>query len=286
VADRADGGSDAGHEAAFAANRSLWDTWTAIHVGGEFYDLDGFRAGGVRLRPYEIEMVGDVAGRSLLHLQCHFGIDTLSWARLGARVTGADLSPAAVEAARTLATELGFPEARFVESNLYDLPAVLDGEFDVVYTSRGVLAWLPDIRAWAQVVARFVAPGGRFFITEAHPVFSVFENDGVAPGELRLRYPYWEHHDPLVFPVTGSYADPDAEVGDETEHSWDHGLGEIVTALIDAGLRIEALVEHPFLAWKADFLVEEPPGSGEWRIPPDGPGELPLMFSLLASRPG
>jgi SAM-dependent methyltransferase len=275
-----------GHDAAFAANRSLWDTWTAIHVGGAFYDLDGFRAGGVRLRPYEIEMVGDVAGKSLLHLQCHFGIDTLSWARLGARVTGADLSPAAIEAARALADELGFAEARFVESNLYELPAVLDGEFDVVYTSRGVLGWLPDIRAWAGVVARFLAPGGRFFITEAHPVLQVFENDGVAPGELRLVYPYWEHHDPLTFAVHGSYADPDADAGDEMEHSWDHGLGEIVTALIEAGLRIEALIEHPFLAWKVDFLVEDPPGSGEWRLPPEVQGELPLMFSLVASKPG
>jgi SAM-dependent methyltransferase len=274
------------HDASFAANRSLWDRWTSIHVAGEFYDLDGFRLGGVRLRPYEIEMVGDVAGRSLLHLQCHFGIDTLSWARLGARVTGVDLSPAAVAAARALAGDLGFPEVRFIESNIYDLPAVLDEEFDVVYTSRGVLGWLPDIRAWARVIARFVAPGGRFFITEAHPVLNVFENDGVAAGELRLVYPYWEHREPLVFAVHGSYADPDAEVGDETEHSWDHGLGEIVTALIDAGLRIEALVEHPFLAWKVDFLVEDPADSGEWRLPPGTRGELPLMFSLLASKPG
>src|SRR4249920_2995421 len=114
-------GSDRNAEA-FAANEALWDAWTAVHATGDFYDLAGFKAGGVRLRPYEIEMVGDVAGRSLLHLQCHFGIDTLSWARLGARVTGADLSPAAIDLARTLADELGFLEARFVRSNLYELP--------------------------------------------------------------------------------------------------------------------------------------------------------------------
>lgn len=271
------------NEAAFAANRSLWDAWTKIHAEGDFYDLARFKAGGVRIRPYEMEILGDVAGLSLLHLQCHFGIDTLSWARLGARVTGADLSPAAVELARALAVELGFPEARFVESNLYDLPANLEGEFDLVYTSRGVLGWLPDIRGWARVVARFVAPGGRFFISEAHPVFDAFENEGVAPGELRLAYPYWEHPEPLVFPVTGSYADPDADVADQTEHAWDHGLGEIVTALIDAGLRIDRLVEHPFLEWKADWLVEAPDGT--FRLPPEVRGELPLMFSLLASKP-
>ena len=270
-------------DASIAANRSLWDAWTAIHAAGEFYDLEGFKAGGVRLRPYEIEMIGDVTGKTLLHLQCHFGIDTLSWARLGARVTGADLSPAAVELARSLADELGFPEARFVQSNLYDLPDVLDGRFDVVYTSRGVLGWLPDIAAWARVVAHFVAPGGTFFITEAHPVMNVFENEGVEPGELRLVYPYWEHATPLTFEVKGSYADRDAEVHDQVEHSWDHGLGEIVTALIEAGLVVTALVEHPFLDWKVDFLVEDE--AGKYRLPPGTAGELPLMFSLKATKP-
>ena len=136
-------------------------------------------------------------------------------------------------------------------------PGALDGTFDIVYTSRGVLGWLPDIRAWARVVAHFLAPGGTFFITEAHPVVQAFENEGVEPGELRLAYPYWEHAEPLTFAVKGSYADPDADVGDLTEHGWDHGLGEIVTALIDAGLRIEKLIEHPFLDWKVDFLVDE-----------------------------
>jgi SAM-dependent methyltransferase len=271
--------------ASFAANEELWNAWTAVHAAGDFYDLEGFKAGGIRIRPYEIDLLGDVTGKSLLHLQCHFGIDTLSWARLGARVTGADLSPDAIELARVLADELGFPEARFVCSNLYDLPEALDGSFDIVYTSRGVLGWLPDIRAWARVVAHFLASGGTFFITEAHPVMNVFENEGVAPGELRLTYPYWEHREPLTFAVKGSYADPDADVGDLTEHSWDHGLGEIVTALVDAGLRIDKLIEHPFLEWKVDFLVEEEAGDDRWVLPQGTPGELPLMFSLLASKP-
>ena len=278
-------GAHAANAESFAANEALWDAWTAIHATGAFYDLEGFKAGGVRLRPYEIEMVGEVRGKTLLHLQCHFGIDTLSWARLGARVTGADLSPDAVDLARSLAIELGFPDARFVRSNLYDLPAALDGQFDVVYTSRGVLGWLPDIRGWARVVAHFLAPGGTFFISEIHPVAQVFENDGVAPGELRVTYPYFEHPEPLTFLVKGSYADPTADLGsDLVEHGWDHGLGEIVTALIEAGLRIETLIEHPFLEWKADFLVED--GEGRWRLPPGTAGELPLMFSLRATRPG
>jgi ubiquinone/menaquinone biosynthesis C-methylase UbiE len=279
-------GADPAHAGAYEANRALWEAWTAVHAEGEFYDLAGFRAGGIRLRDEEIEAVGDVRGKTLLHLQCHFGIDTLSWARLGATVTGADFSPAAIRLARELAADLGFADARFVESNVYDLPANLDGEFDVVYTSRGVLGWLPDIAGWARVVARFVKPGGIFYISEAHPVFQAFENEGVEPGELRLAYPYWEHRDPLVFEVHGSYADPTADVGEQREHGWDHGLGEIVTALIDAGLVLEWLRESPELDWAADFLVETAPGSGRYRLPPEVKGELPLMFSLRARKPG
>jgi ubiquinone/menaquinone biosynthesis C-methylase UbiE len=268
------------------ANRANWDERVPIHVSGEFYDVASFKGGQERLQPFEIDEVGDVSGKDLLHLQCHFGIDTLSWARLGAVVTGVDFSPAAVRLAQELAVDLGFPEARFIESNVYDLPDVLDETFDVVYTSRGVLGWLPDIAAWARVVARYVRPGGRFFITEIHPVAQVFENEGVAPGELRLAYPYWEHAESLVFDVKGSYADPSADVGEQREHGWDHGLGEIVTALIEAGLRIERLEEHPTLGWSADFLVETAPGSGSWALPPGTRGELPLSFSLLATRPG
>jgi hypothetical protein len=131
-----------------------------------------------------------------------------------------------------------------------------------------------------------VKPGGAFYISEIHPVAQAFENGGVAPGELRLAYPYWEHRDPLVFDVKGSYADPTADLGAEhREHGWDHGLGEIVTALIDAGLRLDWLRESPELDWPADFLVETAPGSDRYRLPPDAKGELPLMFSLLASKP-
>ncbi len=270
------------NEEALRANQQLWDEWTAIHETSAFYDLAGFRQGGIRLRPYEIEEIGDVAGLDLLHLQCHFGIETLSWARLGARVTGADFSPAAIALATRLAAELDL-DARFVHSDLYELPDVLEGQFDIVYTSRGVLGWLPDISRWARVVSHFLKPGGTFYITEIHPVTQAFENDGVSPGELRLQYPYWEHPDPLAFEVAGSYADPSAEVKAPTEYGWDHGLGEIVTALIEAGLRIESLREFPFVDWKLDFLVEAEDGT--WRLPLDTPGELPLFFSLLAIKP-
>ena len=269
---------------ALRSNRELWDAWTTINAASEFYDVASFRSGErpIRLTDYEREEIGSVEGKALLHLQCHFGMDTLSWARLGATVTGADFSEEGITAARALAADLYIP-ATFVVSNLYDLPDVLEGQFDIVYTSRGVLGWLPDIRAWAQVVANFVKPGGMFYVTEIHPVAQTFEEENVAPGELRLDYPYWSHRDPIKFDVQGSYADPTAPTEGLVGHGWDHSLGEIVTSLIEAGLRIETLLEYDFVDWPLDFLVESE--DGRWRLPSTVKGQLPLFFSLRASKP-
>jgi SAM-dependent methyltransferase len=266
-------------------NQALWDAWTRIHVPSAFYDVASFRDGTrpIRLSDYELEEIGPVDGRSLLHLQCHFGLDTLSWARLGARVTGLDFSAEAVAAARALADDVGL-EARFVQSNVYDAPEVLDETFDIVYTSRGVLGWLPDIRGWARVAAHFVRPGGTFYVTEIHPVAQVFEDEGVESGELRLRYPYWSHAEPISFDAQGSYADPSANTDGLREHGWDHSLGEIVTALVDAGLRIDFVHEFPFVEWPVAFLVEG--ADGRYRLPPSAGGELPLFFSIGATKPG
>jgi SAM-dependent methyltransferase len=266
-------------------NQALWDAWTRIHVPSAFYDVASFRDGTrpIRLSDYELEEIGPVDGRSLLHLQCHFGLDTLSWARLGARVTGLDFSAEAVAAARALADDVGL-EARFVQSNVYDAPEVLDETFDIVYTSRGVLGWLPDIRGWARVAAHFVRPGGTFYVTEIHPVAQVFEDEGVESGELRLRYPYWSHAEPISFDAQGSYADPSANTDGLREHGWDHSLGEIVTALVDAGLRIDFVHEFPFVEWPVAFLVEG--DDGRYRLPPSAGGELPLFFSIRATKPG
>lgn len=271
-------------EDALRDNQRLWDAWTHIHVAGPWYDVASFKSGerGIRLRDYEIEEVGDVAGKTLLHLQCHFGLDTLSWARLGAVVTGADFSEEAIAAARSLAAEVDLP-ARFVRSDLYDLPNVLDERFDVVYTSGGVLGWLPDVAAWARVAAHFVRPGGMFYITEIHPVANAFENEGVAPGELRLDYPYWTHEQPMTFQVKGSYADRRAPTEGLVEHGWDHSLGQIVSGLIDAGLSVEFLHEFDFCLWPLDFLVQS--ADGRWRLPPETKGQLPLFFSLRATKP-
>jgi SAM-dependent methyltransferase len=267
-----------------AANRALWDEWTGIHLGSEFYDVEGFKRGGVRLRQYELDEVGDVAGKDLLHLQCHFGLDTLSWRRLGARVTGADFSPRAIEAARALAAETGL-DARFVCSDLLDLPQHVDERFDVVYTSRGVLGWLPDLAGWARVAAGFLRPGGILYVTEIHPVAQVFADENVEPGELRVEYPYFPRAEPLSFPVQGSYADESAAVEAPVEYAWVHSLGEIVSSVADAGLRLELLHEWPFVEWKLPYL-ERAEGGDRWRLPASVKGELPLFFSLRARRPG
>jgi SAM-dependent methyltransferase len=267
------------------SNRRVWDAWTKIHVDSAFYDVESFRSGErpIRIRDYEREEVGDVTGKRLLHLQCHFGLDTMSWARLGAIVTGADFSPEAIAIARSLAGELGIL-ATFVCSNVYDLPEAMDAGpvFDIVYTSGGVLGWLPDLEGWARVVEHFIKPGGTFYIAEGHPVTMALENERVEPGELRLQYPYWTHREPISLEVHGSYADRDAPTDGLIEHGWNHSLGEIVTALAQSRLRIDFLHEFPFSHWDLGFTVEDP--GGRFRLPGDMDGRLPLAFSLKATK--
>ncbi len=254
-----------------------------INARSDFYDVERFKAGEVRLRDWEIAEVGDVAGKNLLHLQCHFGLDTLSWARLGAKATGADFSEASIRQARALAAELGIDDARFVCSEVTELPQQLDGAFDIVYTTFGVLGWLPDLRRWAQVAAHFVRPGGFLYVADAHPVLWVWDDDDdVQPGQLRLKYPYWQQSEPLAMPVHGSYADPSAHVDEPSEYGWQHSLGEIVTTIAEAGLRIEFLHEFPFLVWPATFLEGRPDRT--WHLPADLDGRLPLLFSLRARK--
>jgi SAM-dependent methyltransferase len=276
-----------GHERELADNRRLWDAWTAIHTTGDFYDVRRFRddPADVRIEPWERDEVGDVAGKTLLHLQCHFGLDTLSWARLGAaRVTGVDFSEPAIAFANELAVEVGLADrARFVVSDVYDLPGALEDEtFDVVYTGRGAIGWLPDLEPWARAAASFVKPGGIFYLHEGHPVLWAIDDDHQqTPNDIRFGYDYWGG-ETLSFPVQGSYADPAAEVDAEVEHGWNHALGEVVTLLARNGLRVELLDEKRELAWPAPFLTEVRPG--HYGFPPEQKGTFPLMFSLRARK--
>ncbi len=268
------------------ANRQLWDSWTRINLRSLFYDVEGFAAGrGRDLDPIARAGPGDVRGKSLLHLQCHFGMDTIRWARHGATVTGVDFSAEAIAAARALAARMGVP-ATFVQSDVYELPSRLDGRFDVVFTSHGVLGWLPDLDRWAQVIAHFLVPGGIFYVVDAHPVALCFD-DRLKEPDLRLLYPYFHGPEPIREEQDGCYAAPDAPIR-SVEHVWLHTMSDIIGALIRAGLRIESFEEYPFLSWRF-FPWMEQGADGWWRLPaheglPLGPGSLPLMFSLKATR--
>jgi SAM-dependent methyltransferase len=269
----------------FSVNQKTWDQWARYHVGSRFYDVEGFKAGQrsgrAGLDALETALVGDVAGKSLLHLQCHFGVDTLAWALRGARATGVDFSEEAIRTARALAGDMGIP-ATFVHSNLYELPARLSGEFEIVFTSHGVLAWLPDLEGWARVIARFLAPGGVFCIVETHPFAMVFDDEVDDPA-LRPRYPYFHGPEPQRVERRGSYAAPDAPIRSIT-YQWAHSLSEIIGSLLRAGLRVVSFDEYPFGAWAVfPWMTERPDGT--WELPP-GVGGVPLMFSLVASKDG
>jgi SAM-dependent methyltransferase len=229
-------------------NQATWNTWTRYHVGSKFYDVEGFKAGMAagrdRLDTSEVAGVGDVTGKSLLHLQCHFGLDTLAWARRGATVTGIDFSEEAISAARALAAELNIP-ATFIQSELYELTQNLIGQFDVVFTSHGVLGWLPDLEGWAKVIAHFLKLGGVFYIIEAHP-FALCFDDTHKDAELRLRYPYFYGPEPLRNEEDGSYAAPDAPIHSMT-YFWFHTMADIIGSLLRAGLHIESFEEYPFV---------------------------------------
>lgn len=268
----------------FEMNRKWWNEAVGVHVrsrGPEGYDVDGFKAGGSALHSIEREEVGEVHDKKLLHLQCHFGMDTLSWARLGAEVTGVDFSERGIEEAKALASETGM-RARFLLSNVYDLRAILDEDFDIVLSTYGAINWLPDLAAWARIVARFVRPGGFFYLIDAHPFARVFYDEKDATG-LRFAYPYWRPG-PFRVEEDGTYADEEAHFENRVTMEYSHPLGGIVDALLDAGLRLEFLHEFPVCAWRMfPFMSKGDDGYYRLRENPEG---IPLLFSLRARKPG
>ncbi len=267
-------------EAYLRANRRNWNELVAIHEKSKYYDVAGFKSGKSSLKSIELEELGSVSGKSLLHLQCHFGLDSLSWARLGAKVTGVDFSDKAITLARSLSKELRI-EASFVCSDVYDLPKVLSEKFDIVFTSYGVLHWLPDLRQWARIIARFTRRKGTFYMVEHHPFLQVFYGESDAP-DLRVTDSYFHSEEPRIEgPGTGTYADPSAEIH-TPEYEWVHSLGDVVNSLISAGLKIEYLHEFPFTEYKA-FPFLEQGTDGWWRLNP-GKAQLPLLFSLKATK--
>lgn len=260
-----------------ALNRAWWDERVPTHVAGGFYDVDAFLAGRSTLRPFEPAEMGDVGGATVVHLQCHFGLDTLSWARRGAVATGVDFSPNAVAAARDLADRAGI-SAEFVEANVYDAAEAVDRRtFDAVYTSIGAIIWLPDIVRWADTVAALLAPGGRFYMVETHP-FSVV----LGEEDLTVTDSYFDAS-PILSDEPGSYAAPGAKTIHNRSVTWIHGLGSVITALAQAGLRIEFLHEHPF-ALRARWPFLERRADRTYHMPAGRP-EVPLLYSVKAVKP-
>jgi SAM-dependent methyltransferase len=260
------------------ANRRNWDDRTAVHLRSRFYDVEGW----LRRRPgppaFEVEVLGDLAGRTLLHLQCHFGLDTLAWAGAGAHVTGLDFSSPAIEAARELAVRAGLADrARFVCANVYDAVEALDHQrFDVVYVSLGALCWLPSVDRWAAQVGGLVAPGGTFYLHDAHPLAAA-----LADQQPIVASDYFEEAEPYVDDEGWTYTDASGPVAHRRCHAWNHGLGETVTALLRHGLRIDTLVEHDWTVFRAfPWLVDT--GDGRWSTPPGTP-RLPLSYTVTAS---
>ena len=264
-------------------NRANWDERVPAHAASADYALDRFRADPGFISDvvrFDLPLLGSVDGLRGVHLQCHIGTDTLSLSRLGASMTGVDFSVPAVEQARTLVAETG-EGVEFVESDVYDAASVLPNHvFDLVFTGIGALCWLPDVRRWAEVVARLLAPGGRLFIREGHPMLWALAD--VRPdGLLVVDYPYFERAEPTIWDEGGTYVETDMEFEHNVTHEWNHGLGEIVSALLEQGLRITGLVEHDSVPWEAlPGLMERLP-NGEWRLV-DRPWRLPHSYTLQA----
>ena len=261
-------------------NRTYWDAMAAVHGSGtdDYYDVDALIAGTRGLLRAEEEAVGDVAGLDVLHLQCHLGFDAVTFAQRGAHVVGADFSPAALAKARDIAARAGV-EVEYVEADSTALPVSLHDRFDVVYATIGVLTWIGDLDAWMRSAAAALRPGGRLVLVELHPLYMAVGS--VEP--LVLDFPYADAG-PREFDEDGSYADPDAKLAATKTVQFAHSLGEVVTAALDAGLRVDALREHleVELDPRRDMLTREDDGQLRLRL---GGTPVPVLFTLVAAKP-
>jgi 2-polyprenyl-3-methyl-5-hydroxy-6-metoxy-1,4-benzoquinol methylase len=269
---------DDGRHRGSAANLAWWQEAAPLHAGSELYDLDGLRSGRDAMRPHEVVEIGGVSGRDLVHLQCHIGTDTLSWARRGARTVGLDFSSNSIEVAGRLAAECGV-DIEFVCADVYDaLGALGHRRFDTVYTGIGALNWLADLRGWARVVEGLLRPGGTLYLSEIHPVVLGLSEDGRTLANDALHAEYQEYTTP-----GGTYAVPDAEMVNRVTFECVHGIGEVLTAVLDAGLSVEHFGEQHYTNAPWPWTVRG--DDGFFRLP-DGWPRYPLTYSLRARRPG
>ena len=258
----------------FNTNKKAWNNRTPFHLQSELYDLEGFKEGKSSLKFIELEELGNVNNKTMLHLQCHFGQDSLSWARMGAKVTGVDFSDEAIKAARSLNNELNL-DVKFICSNIYDIKKHLDEKFDIVFTSYGTIGWLPDLKEWGRLIAHFLKPGGTFYIVEFHTVLWMFDDDF-----KNFKYSYFNQGE-IEEEVEGTYADMNAPLK-QKEYGWNHPLSEVINSLIENGLQIEFLHEFPFSV--NDVFSNSVKGKdGWWRI--KGMEDIiPMMFSIKAKK--
>lgn len=253
-------------------NRLSWNKRVDVHIQSAFYGNDKFLQGKSTLNPLELNLLGAVNGKSVLHLQCHFGQDSISLARMGAEVTAVDLSDRAIEKGRGFAEQTG-TAVNFICCGVYDLPNHLQGQFDIVFASYGTIGWLPDLDRWAAVVSRFLKAGGEFVFAEFHPFLWMFDKDFT-----RVDYPY-SSVEPIIEKLSGTYADRDAPIELE-DVSWNHGLGDVLQALIGNGLEIVSFEEFDYSPYPCfDNLVEDEPR--KFRIKHLA-GKLPMVYALKA----
>ncbi len=269
-----------------ALNLANWNERVPLHLAASsFYDQLPLRNGTACLDPVAGAILGPVAGLRILHLQCHFGLDSLTLAQQGASVVGLDFSAPAISAARALAADLGLADrARFVEANVYDAQTVLPDPagFDRVFVSWGALCWLPDLRAWARIVSRYLKPGGWLALAEAHPTAYIFDDETKTPDGRPGWYAPYLARAPLLLDQPQDYADPQALLANSLTMEWLHPLSDIITSLIEAGLRLDSFNEHDFVGWKMFACLTGNDQDGyRW---PDKPW-LPLSYSLRAARP-
>ena len=258
----------------FEANRELWNKRTAVHKDSSFYDVAGFKEDKNVLTSIELNELGGVNGKKMLHLQCHFGIDSLNWVRLGADVTGIDLSDKAIEEAKQLNDELGL-DAEFICCNLYDIKEHLDEKFDIVFTSYGVIGWLPDLDKWAEIISQYLKPGGVFYIAEFHPVVWMFDDEFT-----HIKY-FYDNREVIITDSEGTYTDRNADIK-ANEYGWNHSLSEVLNALIKQGLKIEMFNEHMYSPYPC-FSKMVQGEDGNWRIK-DMEGKIPMIYSIRATK--
>ena len=255
-------------------NRNLWNAKVDSHLKSDFYFVKEFLQGRTSLNSIELKLLGDIKGKKILHLQCHFGQDSISLSRLGAKVTGIDLSDKAIEAAKNLAKQCG-TDTEFIISDVYDLPNVLDQEFDIVYTTYGTIGWLPDLEKWAEVISHFLKPGGQLIFVEFHPVVWMYDNDFASE-----KYSYF-NEETIIETNEGTYADKTADLAN-VEVSWNHSLSEVLTSLLTKNLVLQKFQEYNWSPYPCFQHIEEIE-KGKYQIPQFG-NKIPLVYSIIAQQ--